>query len=257
MIRSLGFHEAWQEGSDFTLSLDDDVSPLPGIDVFEEYEKAFERPSYCSEYFNVGDLTTDGAALRGFPYGERRRAHVAVQYGGWHGVLDYDAASQLVRMPHSSNLFAPVCIPVPKGTPVTTCIMNAAFRTEFAPIMWQLPMVEGKYNRFGDIWSGLLQKKILDAFGLVMLINGSASVYHDRASDPIANLEREAPGIRINETLWEHLHHFDLDEPMEGDKIGDAYRGLIGLFSRHPDIDEFYAQELRFACSRWLELFGW
>ena len=257
MIRSFGFYEAWQDGSDYTLTLDDDVRPRQGVDLFAEYEKAFERPSYCSEYFNVGDLTTDGGALRGFPYRDRKRAHVAVQYGGWNGVLDYDAASQLVRMPHAGNEFAPVCIPVPKGTPVTTCIMNAAFRTEFTPLMWQLPMVNGLYNRFGDIWSGLLQKKILDAFGLVMLINGAASVYHDRASDPIANLEREAPGIRVNETLWEHLHHFDVYEPLIGATMGDAYRGLINLFSRHPDIDERYAERVRYACRQWLEMFGW
>ena len=255
MIRSLGFFQAWTARSEFTLTLDDDVRPLPGVDIFAEYEKAFARGAYCSEYFSVGDLTTDGAALRGFPYRERGRAPVAVQYGGWHGVLDYDAAAQLVSRPESNHEFAPVCIPVPKGAPVTTCIMNAAFRTKYTPIMWQLPMIDGKYNRFGDIWSGLLQKKILDSFGRVMLINGAASVRHERASDPIANLEREAPGVRINESLWSHLGAFDYAP--ETDRMGVAYRALINVFANHPDLDLEYANTLRYASHKWLELFGW
>jgi hypothetical protein len=256
MIRSLGFYEAWLKGSEFTLTLDDDVRPAGDVDIFEKYEEAFDRPTYCSEYFNVGDLTTDGYAMRGFPFRDRAPAIPAVQYGGWHGVLDYDAASQLVHRPHSSHEFAPVCIPVPKGVPVTTCIMNAAFRTEFTPLMWQLPMHDGKYNRFGDIWSGLLQKKILDAFGWAMLINGTASVYHERASDPIANLEREAPGIRINETVWEHLGLWDW-KPECGDTIGDAYGGLVRHFATHPDLDGAYSSHLTHSVECWLRWFEW
>jgi hypothetical protein len=265
MIRSWGIYQAWREGREFTLTLDDDVRPLyvPAksasahserevIDIFAEYEAAFSRPSFCSEYFSVGDLTTDGSAMRGFPYRDRASAMPAIQYGGWYGVLDFDAATQLVGMPHDDHEFAPVCIPVPKGAAVTTCIMNAAWRTELAPIMWQLPMVDGKYNRFGDIWSGLLQKKILDHFGLVMLINGAASIYHSRASDPITNLEREAPGIRINETLWEHLGAWAFGDTME-----DAYRSIVHRFAQHPQLDPEYAEHLEEVSDRWLELFGW
>lgn len=259
MIRSWGIYLAWLEASEYTLTLDDDVRPLDGVDILAEYEKAFETPAFFSDYLSVGDLTTAGFALRGFPYRDRKIAIPAIQYGGWHGVLDFDAPTQLLADPSRvrGHKFAPVCIPVPKFTPVTTCIMNAAWRTEFAPLMWQLPMHGPLYNRFGDIWSGLLQKKMLDAFGHAMLINGCASVYHERASDPITNLEREAPGIRVNETLWEHLSEFDLYEPALGDSIGDAYRSLITTFAKHPDLDPDYAAHLKEASDCWLALFDW
>ena len=51
----------------------------------------------------------------------------------------------------------------------------------------------------------LFQKKVLDQLGKVMVINGKASVLHKRASDPHANLERERPGIPLNEDLWARL----------------------------------------------------
>lgn len=200
MIRSWGIYKAWQKGSTYTLTLDDDVRPSR-FDPFDEYEAAFDHGAVCSPYFSVGQLTESPYEMRGFPYKDRKTAEVVVQYGGWSGTLDYDAATQITTNP-GWEAFSPHVVTIPRGTPVTTCIMNAAWRTEYAPIMWQLPMLDGKYNRFGDIWSGLIQKKVLDMIGSVMLINGRASVRHDRASDPIKNLAREVPGIEINESLW-------------------------------------------------------
>ena len=248
MIRSIGFYEAWKAGSEYTLTLDDDV--LPRGDVFAAYEYEFERPSVCSPYLSVGSLTTSSLQMRGFPYGDRAGARVAIQYGGWEGVLDYDAATQLACSTPSYECFSSVILPVPRGVPATTCIMNCAFRTELAPVMWQLPMMDGKYNRFGDIWSGLLQKKFLDLQGDgVMLINGRASVRHERASNAFANLEREAPGAEINETLWEKLGALDL-------LIGDSkYRALTNVFASLFPAD--YAQHFLLARDEWLELFGW
>lgn len=258
MIRSWGFYEAWKAGSEFTLTLDDDVLPL--FDPFVAYEHEFEHGSVCSPYFSVGSLTTSSLQMRGFPYGDRQRAEVAVQYGGWSGVLDYDAATQLVNTPSGDESFSSVVIPVPRGTPATTCIMNCAFRTELAPIMWQLPMLDGKYNRFGDIWSGLLQKKVLDSVGEVMLINGKASVRHERASNSFTNLEREAPGAEINEHLWGIVdwaiaaNSFSCTQ-VHQIPVVNYYRLVTqGVANAFP---EDYAQKFLMARDEWLELFGW
>jgi hypothetical protein len=51
----------------------------------------------------------------------------------------------------------------------------------------------------------LVAKKVLDGLGKVMLINGAASVRHERASDPYKNLQKEAPGVYLNDHLWEHM----------------------------------------------------
>src|SRR5690349_17937745 len=39
MIRSWGFYRSWDAGCDFVLSLDDDVRPVAGVDVFAEFER--------------------------------------------------------------------------------------------------------------------------------------------------------------------------------------------------------------------------
>lgn len=249
MIRSWGFYEAWKAGSEYTLTLDDDV--LPRSDPFAAYEYEFKHGSVCSRYLSVGSLTSSRFQMRGFPYGDRKRAKVAIQYGGWDGVLDYDAATQLASSPCEDEFFSSAVIPVPRDVPATTCIMNCAFRTEYAPIMWQLPMLDGKYNRFGDIWSGLLQKKTLDWIGEVMLINGMASVRHDRASNAFANLEREAPGAQINEFLWGYLGQLQFTPPTIAETYREVTDRLTGVFP-----DDYFHHFFR-ARDAWLDLFGW
>lgn len=240
MIRSWGFYQAWSNGAKYTLSLDDDVSPIG--DPFAEYERAFEREWPCSPYLSTGALTDSGLEMRGFPY-NHRGCETVVQYGGWEGIPDLDAVTQLAVPPRGDNRFDGVCLPVPKGATTTCCAMNFAFRTEHAHLMWQLPLLEDRYKRFGDIWSGLIQKKVLDAQGKVMLVNGRARVFHDRASEPFTNLVREAPGMRRNETVWDDL---------EGDTFLEVTDSLAATF----DCDPIYAAHFRRCRDQWLSLFG-
>src|SRR3990167_7105237 len=126
MCRSWGIYQAWKAGHEFTLSLDDDV--LPVGDPFAEYDQVWNEGAPISEYLSVGALPTYGKQLRGYPYKDRRHTKVSVQYGGWHGVLDYDAATQLSD-PQPDHVFHPVVVPVPRGAAVTGCAMNMAWRT--------------------------------------------------------------------------------------------------------------------------------
>jgi hypothetical protein len=240
MVRSWGIYKAWRHGSTYTLSLDDDVRPFR--DVFDEYEKVFRAGAPCSPYLDVGALTSYNGQLRGFPFKDRTKAKVAVQYGGWNGVLDYDAPTQLAGV-RDVEVFSALVVPVPRGAAVTGCIMNAAWRTEYAKIMWQLPLHGGKFNRFGDIWSALFQKRVLDAEGSVMVINGEAAVEHERASNPIRNLERESPGIPVNEQLWSALPSGDFET------VTDA------AFHFFKVVDHEYALHFRKARDEWVRLY--
>jgi len=251
MIRSLGFLRVFQRAEvDYVLTLDDDTLPISsqnGIDIFEQYERVFDAGAPLSDYLDVGALTTSGLQMRGFPYGDREPARVAVQYGGWHGVLDYDARTQLDH-PRGPQRFSDVVLPVPRGTAVTGCIMNGAFRRDVTPIMWQLPLLDGRYNRWGDIWSGLIQKRVLDRIGQVMVINGKASVLHQRASDPNVNLEREASGIPFNANMWQCI------EPRQGVAgMLDTWYCVTDLMSFHfQDSDPEYADLFRESRNAWL-----
>jgi hypothetical protein len=142
-------------------------------------------------------------------------------------------------------------MPVPRYAPVTGCIMNAAWRTEYAKIMWQLPLYDGKFNRFGDIWAGLFAKKVLDAEGSVMVINGEASVRHGRASNPIANMTREGPGIPLNEDLWGSL----VGWPLDGDLEKKYVMATDGAFKFFKAFDHEYALHFRVARDEWVKLF--
>ena len=112
MVRSWGFYQAYRWGFEYILTLDDDTRPMG--DIFEAYENQFEQDSVLSEFLSVGALTTSGLEMRGFPYKDRVKKPVAVQYGGWNGVLDYDAATQLA-VPKDDEGFFQVTMSVPKG----------------------------------------------------------------------------------------------------------------------------------------------
>jgi hypothetical protein len=240
MIRSWGIYRAWKHPSDYVLSLDDDV--IPDGDPFERYEYEFERARPFSPYLSVGAMTSAKVEMRGFPYEQRTNGKVMVQYGGWNGVLDYDAHTQMKGV-NEDELFWPYVMPVPKGAAATTCIMNAAWRREFSREMWQFPLYHQRYNRFGDIWSGLVQKKVLDATDGVMLINGRASVRHERASNPKVNMRREKPGIPVNEKIWDHL---------EEGNFREVTASVYWFFREH---DPEYADYFMKARREWMELF--
>lgn len=245
MIRSAGMIRAFHTDADYVMTLDDDVEPLDR-DPFVEYSIQFLAGAPFSNYFSVGSLTTAHLEMRGFPYFDRKHSDVAVQYGGWSGVLDYDASTQLA-CPQDKQDFTRINVPVPKGAGVTCCIMNTAWKREYTPIMWQLPLYEGLYNRFGDIWSGLFIKRTLDAIGKVLVINGKATVLHDRASNPFNNAVREAPGMEVNETLWENLSQPDTDD------IIKAYREVTDSAARYfEQFNKEYAEYFRECRDGWL-----
>lgn len=248
MCRSYGFYRAWKTGVEFVLSLDDDT--LPVGDPFAAYEAVFDAGAPLSPYLNVGALTSFGGPMRGFPFGDRAKAEVVVQWGGWSGVLDYDAPTQLAGV-SAEESFAEVVLPVPVGAAVTGCAMNMAFRREWVPMMWQLPLFEGRHNRWGDIWSGLFAKRVADAVGAVCVVNGKAQVRHERASDPLANLARESPGIPLNEHLWEATALPWKDAPLVV-----LYEEVTGYAAEHfAKHDPEYAEHFLAACDEWLGLF--
>ena len=245
MVRSFAFRWAFENTMCmYMLTLDDDVTPEFN-DVFEEYEKVFLEGAPLSEFLDVGALTSSGLQMRGYPYKDRVKRPVAVQYGGWHGVLDYDAATQLA-VPKREQAFHGIVMPVPKGAAATCCIMNCAWKVEYTPIMWQLPMFDGRYNRVGDIWSGLFIKKTLDSIDAVMVINGAASVVHDRASNPYESLKKEAPSVYMNDHLWEAL------TSPQGLSMLEAYRQVTSdAYAYFLKFDESYANHFLAARNQW------
>lgn len=186
-VRNLGFAQAYKDGADVIISLDDDV--LPDGDTIQDHLNILNTKQPISYMNSVDDIY-----MRGFPYWARQEAEVVFSHGLWNNVYDFDASTQLVlgeKTPQHRKM------PVPKGILMPVCVMNVAFKREVLPYYYQAPMF-GDINRFADIWSGWEVKKYIDENNLAM-VNGYAKVNHNRASNPFVNLVKEARGVGMNE----------------------------------------------------------
>ena len=226
-IRSIGFLYAWHKGYDIVITMDDDCLPVGDTsDLIGNYLLGFDAKYPVSPYFDIGRIFGLGHPMRGMP--DCKYASPLVQYGGWDNVPDFGAeyqqSLQNQDLPIDGYRFDRRILAAPTGIPFTGCIMNVAFKREAIPMMYQLIMGMDTlgYDRWDDIWSGLLIKKICDYLSIPVVINGHATIRHSRASDPKANVEKERNGIAPNQLFWEGLTRF----PLHSDNIIDCYSEL-------------------------------
>lgn len=195
-VRNLGFAKAYKDGAGIFISLDDDTLPLG--DTIQDHLDALDK-RFPISWMN----TVDEVYMRGFPYGLREEAECVLSHGTWEGVADFDASTQLL---FGTPKVTSRKMPVPKGVLFPMCIMNVAFKRKMVPYMYQAPMFLN-INRFADIWGGIEAKKAIDENGWCA-VTGYAKVLHQRASDPFANLIKEARGVQLNEKYGED-EYFD------------------------------------------------
>jgi hypothetical protein len=171
---------------------------------------------------------------------------VVLNHGLWNGVPDFDAATQLLasRMEISGDWSDQT---ISRGSYFPMCSMNIAWRTEFTAAMYFLLMgADYPFDRFGDIWGGVLAKRVADHLGLAMN-SGSPGVLHERASNVFANLAKESRGLAVNETFWRAVDSVVLT----AESVPSAYAQLA---DRLPlEQPEFVS--LRRAMHTWAELF--
>lgn len=201
-VRCFGFLKAFQDGADFVVTLDDDCFPTPHQTPFEFMYSHLTAFSGTRRW----ESTVPGAHVRGLPYKNKGMAEVDVSMGLWTKVADLSAPEQLVRADRGEPLDVPLPAGrrmMPRGQYFPLCGMNLAFTRRATPLMYFPPMGEGRpYSRFDDIWAGVVAQKVMAHLGWNWTC-GEPHVVHQRASDPVANLVKEAPGIAANEQFWE------------------------------------------------------
>jgi reversibly glycosylated polypeptide / UDP-arabinopyranose mutase len=197
-IRSYGFLRAWRDGAETIFTLDSDCYPHPGQDVRAGHLAAmYATPRWAS--------SIPGLRVRGLPYGDAGGLPVHLSVGLWSNVPDLDGVCQLAHgippdflPPAGSRVLA-------RGQYVPICGMNLAFRREFAPLAYfGLQGPSYPFARFDDIWFGVIAKRVCDHLGWAITV-GEPWIRHDRASDPFANLVKEAPGLRAYEVFWRRV----------------------------------------------------
>ena len=244
-IRAYGFWKAWTMDADFIFSLDDDCFPVAGNYV--------ERHLQNLEAMPVWHSTVPNLRVRGLPYanaGTLRNIYVSM--GLWVGHPDVDAIQALAHPVRADAVldrgFSSRVMPAEQYFPL--CGMNLAFRREVACLMYFPPMgLNSPFARFDDIWAGLVLQRICRhlRYGIVC---GEPVVEHRRASDPFANLVKEAPGISRNENIWEIIDAVDLlgSDPLT------CMKEMGAALSDHKSRDE-YVQRWGLAILEWCKLF--
>jgi hypothetical protein len=179
------------------LTLDDDC--FPRGDTIADHLAALER-SYPISWMS----SSPDAYTRGFPYQVRDEAPAMVSHGVWYGNADWDAQTQIANGNAPLDTFYHG--PVPKGVLFPFCGMNVMIRREVLPWFYFAPMgprasLGQIWDRFGDIWMGIVIKQVLDHHDWAM-VTGYATVEHTRASDVQVNLKKEAIGLAWNEHFW-------------------------------------------------------
>lgn len=202
-IRCYGFLKAVAGGADYVFTLDDDCYPEG-----DPYHSFVERHFQNLHWIPAAASSVPGVHVRGLPYGDiQRSVTVGVSMGLWMKHADMDSIHTILKAPGTEAGFMP-----PRGVRVMSpdqlfpfCGMNFAFRSAMLPALFFPRMgTHSKYSRFDDIWAGLVMQKAAQAadYGVVV---GEPFVIHDRASKPLDNHRREAPGLGMNEWLWEEF----------------------------------------------------
>jgi reversibly glycosylated polypeptide/UDP-arabinopyranose mutase len=203
--RNLGFYVAKREiDPDIYISLDDDVLPIEGTDPIQQHIDVLNQ-TVQMDWQN----TSTTHRMRGLPY-NLPVYPVWLSHGVWKGVPDLDAIQQL-QYPEMKDVDCPK-MKIPPGVYFPLCAMNFAFRKELLPWAYQAPMgrklaEDGLpvYDRFADIWSGLVMKWAIDDHQAAA-VTGFSTIYHSRASNVYTNLKKEAVGIEVNENIWKFIY---------------------------------------------------
>jgi hypothetical protein len=235
------------------MTLDDDCLPeirYKNGGFLDEVISRLETKWENDQWWNT--LHRDDVIPRGYPYSIRKeKIKTVLHHGMWSDIPDLDGITQKKMPDFRTEPFVKV-ERVPYGKFYPMCGMNISFRRDFLPALYFLLMGQNKkgehwgYDRFGDIWSGLLSKRIADYLGYAVS-SGSPSVHHSRASKVEVNIQKEAPGLPVNEWLWRDIK----DAKIQSDTVLGAYKDIARHLSKKSD----YFKKLSKAMLIWTSFF--
>lgn len=264
-IRSYGYWKAWLNKPDMIVTLDDDCCPLNHY--YHNQENPILQQGFLKthwERITKGVISTNdfwkntirNGRPRGFPYLKRtkdiRTNNIILNHGLWYNVPDFDAKTQLGLLKTEGLTGFEINQIIPKNTYYPMCGMNLAWKPSATPALYFLLMGQNKkgdlwgFDRFGDIWAGIIFKKIADHLGYTVA-SGYPIIWHAKASNVFTNLKKEASGIEVNETFWEAIDLIKL----KGQNFQECYLEIASKLS----IEGVYWNTLKKAMRIWIDLF--
>ena len=213
-IRSFGYLEAYRDGAEIILTLDDDCLPVPlsGAASFAAEHKAMLGAVFSRW---VDTISTPSLSARGTPYRNRGETPTAINMGGWCNNPDIDAVTTLAIWGDGFRYRMASWNPVPKGMYFSLCAMNVGFRRDATVLMYQLLMSQDRkgknwpFTRYDDIWGGVIAKKLCDELGWAITA-GTPEIWHSKASNVWTNLKLETTGMAVNEGFWKVIDEISI-----------------------------------------------
>jgi hypothetical protein len=244
--RSYGYYKAWQKDPKYIFTLDNDC--------YSEADN-YWLSGHISQLESKATLgwvnTVKTPFMRGFPYGIRNSSEVLLNHGLWSNVPDLDGATMLHQpnLRFDRHLTSEV---IPRNNYFPMCGMNLAWKRELTPAMYfGLFGKDYGFDQYDDIWAGVIVKKIIDHLGYGVR-SGYPSVEHRKQSNAFVNLEKQAPGMRMNEIFSHEIDKIELNEKT----VLNCYKELI---SKLPDEIEyepdFWTSKFKKASLIWAGLF--
>lgn len=263
-IRSYGYWKAWLQKPDMIVTMDDDCYPIDHY--YRETEDSINQQFLKTHWERLTNgiiskhelwvSTIKNGRPRGLPYFNRTREmhsnNIILNHGLWYNVPDFDARTQLGLTKTDGFAGLEINQVIPKNTYYPMCGMNLAWKPIATPGLYFLLMGQNKngeswgFDRFGDIWAGIIFKKISDHLGYTVA-SGYPIIWHTKASNVFTNLKKEAPGIEVNETFWEAVDALKL----HGQNFQECYLEISSKLS----IEGVYWNTLKKAMKIWVNLF--
>jgi len=245
--RNIGFLLALEKGADIIISIDDDNYVRMDEDFYESHSIVGENRTLLeidseNRWFNICSMmeTEPKRTIfpRGYPYFRRvvdnklesryTEAFIAVNAGLWLEDPDVDSISRLNEKIRTTKIISEnIMLARYTFSPINT--QNTALYRDVIYSYYYILMNESikglKLDRFGDIWSGLFCKHIVDAMDHRASFGTPVAVHKRNKHNLLKDLEQEIMGITINEDITQLLEN----NPFVSTSYKDGYLNLIDL----------------------------
>jgi hypothetical protein len=228
--RNLGVLEAWRQGDEVIISLDDDNAPLDAAEFVKLYGDmggVLRGPEVQSDnrwinlcaFLECKSSYDDSPVTiypRGYPIERRGTDHtrltenetsasIALHLGLWIGEPDVDAATRASVAPRTDACKVPAPILAPLGALAPLSTQNMAVARRLVPAWWNVKMgydLGGfRLQRFADMLQGYFALMAMAAMGDRMAIGPPLVDHYRNAHSLFIDLAGELPGMSLLESL--------------------------------------------------------
>ena len=256
--RNVGFLMAWERGSDFLISIDDDNFCSDGEDYFAAHASVlYGRESYLiasseSHFLNICDLLqidVPSVYARGYPYFARHEgsalrtftgdADIMINAGLWMQDPDVDAITWLGLHPRVTG-FKNRSVVLDAGTWSPVNSQNTAVRREILPTYYFIrmgyPLHGAKVDRYGDIFSGYFALACAKHLGGTARFGTPIADHRRNSHNYLNDATAELPAVVLLEDILAWL----IDVPLSGSTGLEAYLSLSHLLEEA--VEKFQGQ---------------